>query len=435
MRDDKQQGGRGRRPDDSHRRRAQHFKLEINDEEYLAGEQSGSQAEPDVIHSYSSPQTRKAMVASEKRALKAEEKAFRQRSREKGKRNRRLFTVVWMSMVLILGVALGQYLVTGIADMLAYQKSQVNVTVEIPKGSSTKEISQILYSNGVIEQPGFFRIYSKLTKADGSYRNGTYEIDTNMDYEALINYLQSNNNRVDTVKITFQEGLNVREVAELLEKNGVCSVEEVLKYANSQDFNQYNLIESIQNDSDRYYLLEGYLFPDTYDFYKDEDPQQALGKMINNTNKKLTSAIREKAKALGMSMDEVMNLASIIQAEAADEADMYKVSSVLHNRLKNGVATGTQQLGCDSTIFYPYRSKAQLPADQRDNFLSRYNTYTIVGLPPGPITNPGSKAIDAALNPTNSDYYYFCHSADGKAYYAKTAQQHQQNLKKAGLTQ
>ena len=88
-----------------------------------------------------------------------------------------------------------------------------------------------------------------------------------------------------------------------------------------------------------------------------------------------------------------------------------------------------------STIYYPYRTKAQVPEAQRDTYSSRYNTYNIVGLPPGPIANPGSAAIDAALNPAKTDYYYFCHSADGKAYYAKTAEQHQKNLKKAGLTQ
>jgi len=274
-----------------------------------------------------------------------------------------------------------------------------------------------------------------MTKADGSYSQGTFHIDTDLDYEAIINYLQSEANRVDTVKITFQEGLNLRETAELLEKNGVCTAEDVLKAASSKDFENYDLVSAVTNDKDRYYLLEGYLFPDTYDFYKNEDPKQALGKMISNCSKKMTQSIREQAQKKGMSADQVLNLASIIQAESADKEDMKKVSSVLQNRLKNGAKTGTLQLGCDSTVYYPYRQKTQVPEKERETYVSRYDTYQITGLPPGPICNPGLDAINAALNPADTDYYYFCHSKDGKAYYAKTAAQHKKNLKKAGLTQ
>lgn len=438
MRDDDNQR-RARGQEDPRQNRAQNFRVEINDDDYLGDPNSQRPGppdnEPDVLHSYSSPQTRKAMAETEKRALKAEEKALRERSREKGRRNRRFFRMIWVSMIIILGIGTGQYLVTGIADMLAYQKPESTATVEIPKGASVGQVAKVLQQSGVIDQPGFFQLYSTITRANASYLHGTYELQTDMDYEAIINYLQTNNNRTDVVKVLFQEGLNVQEIAALMEKNGVCSAKEILEYANSQDFNNYDLIKAIGNDSDRYYMLEGYLFPDTYEFYKDEDPKQALGKMINNTSKKLTAAVREKAQEQGMTLDEVLNLASIIQEESADEQDMYQVSSVLHNRLKNGVKTGTQQLGCDSTIFYPYRTKAQVPAAQRDTYSSRYNTYNITGLPPGPIANPGSAAIDAALNPANTSYYYFCHAADGTAYYAKTAEQHQKNLKKAGLTQ
>lgn len=438
MRDDKQ-GFRGESPKDTHQYRSQHFRLEIDDDEYgqTPGEENGAQSngEPDVLHSYSSPQTKKAMVESERRAQKAQERALRERSYEKGHGNRRFFRMIWLAMVIILGIGMGQYLVSGISDMLAYRKSESTVTVEIPKDADAGKVAKVLRDGGIISQPGFFTLYSTLTRANNSYLHGTYELKTDMDYEAIINYLQSNNNRTDIVKVLFQEGLNVQEIAALMEKNGVCSAADILKAASSQDFEKYDLIKSITNDSERYYLLEGYLFPDTYEFYKDEDPAEALGKMINNTGKKLTEDVRKQAQAQNMTLDQVLTLASIIQAESADEEDMYKVSSVLHNRLKNGAATGTQQLGCDSTIYYPYRTKAQVPQAQQATYTSRYNTYSIIGLPPGPIDNPGSAAINAALNPANTQYYYFCHAADGTAYYAKTAAQHQQNLKKAGLSE
>lgn len=441
MRDDKK-GFRGESPEDTHQYRTQHFRLEIDDDEYERRPGMGNDAqaerpnaEPDVLQSYSSPQTKKAMVESERRAQKAQERALRERSYEKGRGNRRFFRMIWLAMVIILGIGMGQYLVSGISDMLAYQKSESSVTVEIPKGASVGDVAKVLRDDGVISQPGFFRLYSTLTRANSSYMHGTYELKTDMDYEAIINYLQSDNNRTDIVKVLFQEGLNVQEIAALMEKNGVCSATDILKAASSQNFEKYDLIKSITNDSERYYLLEGYLFPDTYEFYKDEDPEEALGKMINNANKKLTDAVRKQAKEQNMTLDQVLTLASIIQAESADEGDMYKVSSVLHNRLENGVDTGTQQLGCDSTIYYPYRTKAQVPQAQQETYTSRYNTYSIIGLPPGPIDSPGSAAIDAALNPAKTEYYYFCHAADGTAYYAKTAAQHQQNLKKAGLSE
>lgn len=448
MRDDRPQGypaerggpGREGSPQGLHRDRVENFRLRISDEDLIGDDEELSSTgrvttpggEPPVLNSYSTPQG-KGAAAQQRREEKRAEKLHRLRSREKGRGNRRLFRVVWLAMVVLAGLALGQYLVAGAGDMLGVGRSGATVTVEIPKGASTSQIADTLYAGGVIEKKDFFRLYSKMTKADGHYNHGTYEIKTDMDYEAIINYLQSDDNRVDTVKVTFQEGLNVQEIAALLEKNGVCTAADVLKYAASQDFENYDLIKTIANDGERYYLLEGYLFPDTYDFYKDEDPQQALGKMINNCGKKLTKDVRGQAEEAGMSLDQVLNLASIIQAESANEEDMYKVSSVLHNRLENGEETGTSQLGCDSTVFYPYRQKTLIPSNVRDTFQSRYDTYTIQGLPPGPICNPGSAAIDAALNPDKTNYYYFCHSKDGKAYYARTAEQHEKNLKKAGL--
>ena len=157
-------------------------------------------------------------------------------------------------------------------------------------------------------------------------------------------------------------------------------------------------------------------------------------KLVNNCNKKLMDdELQEQIEASGMTLDEVLTLASIIQMEAANTDDMYMVSSVLHNRLENGSQYDIYTLDCDSTTYYPYRTKDDVPEAERDTFTSTYNTYTVRGLPAGPICNPGMDAIDAALNPQDTNYYYFCHDADGNAYYAATAAEHQQNLVEAGL--
>jgi UPF0755 protein len=386
-----------------------------------------------VIHSYSNPEAAQRDRAMQREAENRAEKAHRQRNRQKRRMNRLLFRFMWFFMVLFLSVLLSQFAIGGLNDMLAKDKEKVSVTVEIPKNASTEQIAQILKDAGVIREPGFFKLYSKLTKADGHYHNGSYKIDTDMDYEAIINNLQSNINRVDTVKITFPEGMNALEIAALLEKNGVCSAKDALNVMNSDDFDSsFEIIKAITNGKDRYYKLEGYLFPDTYEFYKDEDPKAVVKKLLNNCNKKLTVEIRNKAAAKKMTVDQVMILASMIQAEAADKNDMYQISSVFHNRLASNKGD-LSRLRSDPTTYYPYRTKAAVPSNMRDTYKSKYDTYTIVGLPAGPICNPGADAIDAALNPANTDYYYFCHDKDGKAYYAKTNAQHERNLVKAGL--
>ncbi len=428
----------------NHRKKVENFRLNITDDEYddepeLYSDRRGSglPGEKDdgtVIHSYSDPRAAQKAKLSQEEAKARAEKAHRWRNKEKGRKNKHFFRAVWLIMVLLISALLSQFAITGINDMLAVGREKVTITVEIPKNADTAQVADILNGDGIIHDVNFFRMYSWLTKADGHYGNGSYKIDTNMDYEAIISNLQSNLNRVDTVKITFPEGINTLEVANLFEKNGVCTAKEVLDLVNSNKFDDsFQMIKAITNAKDRYYKLEGYLFPDTYEFYKDEDPEQALQKLISNCNKKLTVEVRNKATSEKMTLDQVMTLASMIQAEAANKEDMYVISSIFHNRLASGGQGDLLRLRSDPTTYYPYRTKAAVPSNIRDTYKSKYDTYTVQGLPAGPICNPGDDAIDAALNPADTNYYYFCHDKNGKAYYAKTNAQHEANLKKAGL--
>lgn len=386
-----------------------------------------------VIHSYSNPHAaKKAKISQNEAAIRAQ-RAHEVRNLEKGKKNKSFFRFIWIIMVLFCTVLLSQFFITGINDMLGVGKNKASITVEIPKNATTWQIADILNKAGAIKDVNFFQLYSKFTKADGHYNNGSYKIDTNMDYEAIISSLQSNANRVDTVKITFKEGINILDASALLEKDGVCTAEKFLSSINSNDFENYEIIKAITNDSERYYKLEGYLFPDTYEFYEDEDPKTVVKKFLSNCNKKLTKEIRTKAEENKMTIDQLLTLASLIQAEAADKKDMLKVSSVFHNRLNSNGWRDLKRLRSDPTMYYPYRTKELIPADLQDSFKSRYNTYTLEGLPPGPICNPGLDAIKAAVEPEKTNYYYFCHDKKGKAYYASNIVQHNINLRKAGL--
>lgn len=414
--------------DEERRKKVQNFRIHIDDDNLT------DEAPDTVISSYSDP-----AVAEERRERSKSEAAGRAqlahklRNEEKARKNKSFFRLMWLCFVLMMSLLAAKYLVVGVNDLFAVGRQPVNVTVEIPKNATSEQVTTILYRAGAIRDETFFRLFAKVTRAPKTYDGGSYQITTGMDYEALINSIQSRRNRVDTVKITFTEGMNAEEIAAKLEKNGVCTSKDFLKALGTNELDEdYDLVAAIPKDATKYYRLEGYLFPDTYNFFKNDDALNVIEKMVSNCNKKLTKQIREKAASEGMTVDQMITLASMIQAEAADKDDMYKVSSVFHNRLESKDAS-LQHLDSDPTTYYPYRQKSLIPAAIRETYKSRYDTYTVKGLPAGAVCDPGADAIDAALNPADTAYKYFCHSKDGKAYYATTLSGHNANLKKAGL--
>ena len=415
--------------------RAEKFQLNIPEEALRFGEE-----DPESIHScsdgFKKEESVKNKKAVDRKQRKQEKKEMKAREKVKGRNNRGLFRCVWISMILLVSIALTRYLMVGVDDLLAVSRASGSAQVELEENCSVGDVADALKEQGVINNSFFFTMYCLVTGADDGFGQGSFTLDTNLDYEAIINYLQTTGNRQDVVTITFPEGLSLLETAQKLEENEVCTVEEVLEAANSGEYDNYDFINAIDNEEDRYYKLEGYLFPDTYDFYKGEDPKIALGKMINNCQNRFSKETRDEIQEQGYTIDQVLTLASIVQAEATDEKDMRMVAGILINRLEDGASRDIYRLECDSTTYYPYRSKSQVPEKERDTFKSTYDTYTIEGLPPGPICNPGMDAIQAVLEPSSESagMYYFCHDADGNAYYASTWSQHEANLAEAGLT-
>ena len=417
-------------------KRVNNFSLNISDDEWT--EDTGYE-EPSSLNSYSDPSVAERQseqeAKSEKQAKKRAMQAHKARNKQKRKGNRRFFRILWLVMVLLIALSAGFYAVNGINDMLAVGRESISVTVDLPVDPTNEEVAEILEEKGIIKDRSFFELYAAFTNSSDYYSNGTFQLDTSMDYQAIINTLQKTSNRLDVVTVMIPEGTSVRELAQLLEENGVCSASDFLEACNTMELDEsYDVLSNITDRGERYYHLEGYLFPDTYDFYQNDDITSVLMKLVNNCNKKVMDEdLQEQISASNMTTDEVLTLASIIQREAANNDDMAMVSSVLHNRLENGASQDIYTLDCDSTMYYPYRTIDDVPENERDTFVSTYNTYTLRGLPPGPICNPGMAAIEAALNPADTNYYYFCHDADGNAYYAQTAAEHQQNLVEAGL--
>ncbi|MCQ2476048.1 MAG: endolytic transglycosylase MltG [Clostridia bacterium] len=233
-----------------------------------------------------------------------------------------------------------------------------------------------------------------------------------------------------TVRVMFPEGSTVCQIAELLEKNGVCSAADFMALSNDAALaSEYGIV--IENPQNRAFLLEGYLYPDTYDFYVGESAEKAIRRFLKNAQSKFDDEFRAECEKAGMTVDEVITLASIIQEEAGDPAEMSKVSSVLHNRLNS---KKFKSLQCDVTIFYLEGSvRPNVSEEKFDELRELYNTYKCKGLPEGPITNVGSEALNAALNPVESDWYYFVTDDAGEYHYAETWEEHQENCENAGL--
>ena len=407
------------------------FKVHIDDRDLMTGSFTPQREQP----TYRQPYQTQPLTEKDR---KAEKKAHKKRNRLKARKNKRVFALVWLCMVLLVAFTLASYLVTGANDLFAVGRNEGMTEVTIPKKLDADELADILYQRGAISKPEFFKLYAKLTVKNWEmFEQGVYQIGTNLDYEELINILQLGNETKEVVSVMFPEGSNALEIAALMEENEVCTAEEFLAALNEIDFSNYPAIAALGDTSDRYFAVEGYLFPDTYNFYKGEELESVIGKLLNNFKEKMssetTAALIEQS---GMSLDQIVTLASIIQNEAANDSDMYKVSAVLHNRLSFGAENDIFRLECDSTSYYPYKRAKDVPESGALPY-GRYDTYQIEGLPAGPICNPGMDALNAALKPSTEgdapDYLYFCHDADGNAYYATNSYDHEYNKQLAGI--
>ncbi len=377
------------------------------------------------INSFSDSDTKKKIERDSHKALKAQKKEDKRVEKSKAKRNRRIFNWVWLLMIVAVGVVLAQFMIVGMNDVLAISREDDvrTVDISIPENPTMSQIATILQDNGVIDHAEFFELYANFTSSIDGFRQGDFQIDTNKDYEAIINFLQSNNNRTDIVTVQITEGMSVLEIANLLHEQGVVKDKQVfLDACNSDAFDEdYTFLKDIPNAGERYYKLEGYLFPDTYDFYLGEDTELTIDKFLSNFENKIVlheekyfgnskkSSLSDEAEKTGYSTDEILTIASIIQAEAANREDMYYISSIIHNRLDYGVSYGVGMLNLDCTVYYPYREYSDVPETIRSSFTSTYDTNNFNGLPPGPVCNPGEEAIKAAITPYDTEYLFFCH--------------------------
>ena len=338
------------------------------------------------------------------------------------------FAVILFAFIILFTTLTSYISISGLNDILAINTSDVVIKVEIPEDPTYNDILDILHDNDLIKQKTLCNIFAKFRHyddEDNKYLSGVYYLDRTMGIEGMLNKCMAAPESADTVTLGFPEGWTIKQIFEKLEKYDVCKTDRLYTALNDVDY-EFDFVRNLTPEEERYQLLEGYIFPDTYDFYVDADANYVIRKFLSNFNDRWTDEYQARADKLGYSMDEIIIIASIIQKEAADSSQMKAVSSVIHNRLKNSVKFPT--LGCDSTAIYVSNYVKPVVGGSRGNYyLSKYDTAANRGLPPGPICNPGIDAIEAALYPSDTNYYYFLHDNSGKIYMAKTQKEHEGN--------
>ena len=354
-----------------------------------------------------------------------------------------MIALICIIIIAVLTATASALAISTINDILALNKSDSDstktVNIVIPKGADFDAVYDILCDNGLVKQKQITKLFCKFRHYDKAYSSsqkknvkieyqaGAYYIEPHSGIEAMLEMIKvSNAVSKDTVRLTFPEGWTIAQVFAKIEKYNVCSAEKL--YANLDIVgNQFDFYKEIPSNSGRYLKAEGYIFPDTYDFYIGENSASVLKKLFSNFTTKWKKSYTKKAKELGMSKDEVIIMASIIQREAKDKSQMADISSVLHNRLADPATYPLLQMNSTKDYITAANEYGVFSEFYYSIYLDSYNTYSAEGLPPGAICNPGVDAIEAALNPNDTNYHYFRHDSKGKIYLAVTRAEHDKN--------
>lgn len=314
-------------------------------------------------------------------------------------------------------------------DKTGKNQPDTEYTLTIEKSDFENEVATRLQNEGIIISAVRFLGYIHENYPDFVWYNGTYDLSADMSYEEICKKLQSPDKKIEYVKFTVPEGKNIIGVANIVEKSGLCTKEEFLAAADSYDYDYAFVKELKARDPEKIgYKLEGYLFPATYEFRKDTTTaKDIVDKMLSAFTGYVTEDTVAKAEKMGLTVNELITFASVIQAEAFSKESMANISSVFWNRLGSSYT----RLESDPTKTYA-KSLKDLPHYSQTMF-DAYDTYTCSGLPAGPTNCPGMDTINAVLNPNDTPYFYFVTDADGNFYYNETYDEHVADCYAIGL--
>ena len=355
-----------------------------------------------------------------------------------------LVTLVWAAIVLAIGVTLGRMLWVCATDVLAFGREDKVVTITVYESDTIDKITQKLYDGGLIRYPELFKLYASFAVDEGEIHPGIWDLNTRYDYHALVKMMSTSSTR-SVVKLTIPEGYTCRQIVQLMEENKVCTFVDIGSYAASGELKDYWFLDGVSRGD--FYSLEGYLFPDTYEFYKNDSPRNILEKMLDNFETRFTQEMRDQLPALNehvselmrrdgrseeyiaahqLSMNDLVIVASMIEKETSGNKESPTIASVIYNRLFNWGDTPAY-LNIDASIVYALDGKTDLTAEDL-KVDSPYNTYSHTGLTPTPISNPGLASLQAALNPASTNYYYYVlDPMAGSHIFSTTLEEHEAN--------
>lgn len=332
-------------------------------------------------------------------------------------------------------------------DVLALTKPDRKMTVTIAENASIDDVTATLHDNGLVNYPWLFKFYCWYSHAEQKIEPGTYTLNNIYDYHALVNAMRETSQQRSTVEVTIPEGYECEDIFALLAEQGVCTVDKLEAAAADYEFD-YDFLQGLPyGDKNR---LEGYLFPDTYQFFVGDDPENVIDKFLTNFDRKLTQELRDAVSGVnemisakmaenGFTEEEIANsqldlhdiitVASLIEKETAKTSESATIASVIYNRLCSKLYPCLQ---IDATIQYALPERKEILSDADKSLISPYNTYTNAGLPAGPIANPGINSIRAALYPAETNYYFYALNKNGVHTFSETYYEHQEVLAEMG---
>ena len=356
-------------------------------------------------------------------------------------------TVIWLMIIVAIGTSLGRMIWVCAADVLAFGRESKKVSITITAKDTIPDIAQKLYEAELIKYPGLFELYAKIAVDDGDILPGTFEMDTLYDYHALVVQMgPRSSNRAVVEDVLIPEGYSCRQIFELLEAKNICTVEELEEYAANGEFSDFWFLEGVERGDK--YCLEGFLFPDTYDFYVNSTPREALGKMLlgfeakvkqdevmpqlNALNERLARMMRNNGCSEAfiaenkLTLRDLLIVASLVEEESAAFTESPTIASVIFNRYTQDQVY-ERYLGIDAAIIYATGDSNNIDT----SIDSPYNTYKNPGLPPSPISNPGMNSIKAVLNFADTKYYYYVLNPEtGLSDFSRTKEEHDAKVKK-----
>ena len=334
-----------------------------------------------------------------------------------------LATAVWLAIILWAGVSLGRILWVCATDVLAFGREESIVSVTVEETDTLDDIALKLKEAGLIRYPELFKAYGTLTDAREDISAGTFSLNTIYDYMALVNHMATHSSSREVVKVTIPEGYTCEQMFKLLEDKGVCKAEYLREYAANGKLDDYWFLEGVERGTAN--CLEGFLFPDTYQFYTNDSAANVIEKLLDGFDYRFSDDHRAAIETLNQRLAAMMRangygddyistqyydvrkvviVASLIEKETANSDESYKIASVIYNRLTN--QKSHPFLNIDATLIYVLGHKEALTAEDLA-YDSPYNTNINKGLIPGPISNPGLNSINAALNPDDTKYHYY----------------------------